>query len=82
MSGEVKPKVPTNVRSTVDRLRRVEAWRRTRLGQLLAAPEINRAKRIHAARLYLEVVTRRMAAERGLLDSGLIGCPLRDQMAT
>lgn len=54
--------------STVLRLRRVEEWRRARLNRLLATSEIDRAKRVRAARLYLEVGVRRMAAERGLIS--------------
>ena len=76
MSAENKWTVQTNVRSRrpqpprviVDRLRRVEAWRRARLDQLFATLEIDKAKRIRAARLYLEVHVRRQATERGLTE--------------
>ncbi len=54
--------------STVLRLRRVEAWRRARLERLLSTSNPDRTKRIRAARLYLEVGARRMAAERGIID--------------
>ncbi|GEC54802.1 hypothetical protein BEL01nite_38450 [Bradyrhizobium elkanii] len=49
----------------LSRLRRVEEWRRARFRQLLDGPD--RESAIRAARLYLEVGARRMAAERGLV---------------
>ena len=53
----------------VDRLRRVEDWRRARLQRLLAMSGTDRdpEKAIRAGRLYLEVGTRRMALERGVI---------------
>ena len=47
------------------RLRRVEDWRRARFQRLLEGPD--RGGAIKAARLYLEVGTRRMALERGVI---------------
>lgn len=50
----------------VRRLRRVEGWRRARFQRLLDGHDRERA--IRAARLYLEVGTRRMAVERELIS--------------
>ncbi len=49
------------------RLRRVEQWRRARLQRLLGQSPRAREQAIRAGRLYLEVSTRCMAAERGLI---------------
>lgn len=54
-------------RSVLIRLRRVEAWRRVRLQRLLADPHREHEQAIRAGRRYLEVSTRRMAIERGVI---------------
>jgi hypothetical protein len=66
VSGERERVHRVERRSILSRLRRVEGWRRARFQRLLDGPD--REAAIKAARLYLEVGTRRMAAERGMIS--------------